>query len=75
MDHRVARLLKCELISIIELGINVVGGQILYCSQKVKGVPCYINSFKFEISAYVMELGGYDLVLGVQWLSTLGTIH
>lgn len=75
MDYRVAELLRCELVPIKELGIEVAGGQVLYYSQKVEGVPCSINNFQFTISAYVMELGGYDLVLGIQWMSTLGTIH
>ena len=42
-----------------------------FCSE----VPVIVQGVEFCINFHVLALGGYDAVLGTQWLSTLGEIQ
>lgn len=34
-----------------------------------------MQDFEFEVDMWLLPLDDYDIVLGVQWLATLGDIH
>jgi hypothetical protein len=41
--------------------------------EKFHNVKLQIQDFNLESELYTVPLGGVDVVLGVQWLQTLGT--
>lgn len=41
---------------------------------RCKNIKLKMQRYEFVVDAYVLALGGCDVVLGVQWLSALGTI-
>lgn len=48
-------------------------GQHLSCQQKCVGVPLVMQGHLFEVDLYILPICGLYIVLGMQWLRTLGT--
>lgn len=49
-------------------------GDQLINDGKGQGIKFNIQGFLFSMVLFVLELAGCDMVLGEQWLQTLGTI-
>ncbi|XP_062080683.1 uncharacterized protein LOC133785470 [Humulus lupulus] len=47
-------------------------GNSLWCSQLCKEVELILQGHKFSVDLYVLPIWGLDVVLGMQWLQTLG---
>lgn len=47
-------------------------GNSLWCSQVCSGVELSLQGHKFLIDIFVLPIWGMDVVLGMQWLQTLG---
>ena len=56
------------------LEVNVADGNIIKTLGVFHGVPVIIQGYKFVIDFNVLHLGGCAVVLGTQWLCTLGEI-
>ncbi|KAF5446347.1 hypothetical protein F2P56_031982 [Juglans regia] len=74
VDPSIAQTAKLVVDESKRLAVKVANGQIVqglgYCSNaKIK-----VQGISFYPSFYVLPLGGCDVVLGVDWLETLGTI-
>jgi hypothetical protein len=53
---------------------TVANGERIACLGVLRQAPIVIDSRPFSVDLYIMPLAGYDLVLGTQWLATLGDI-
>ncbi|XP_073153488.1 uncharacterized protein [Henckelia pumila] len=47
-------------------------GQYLWCDRMCSQVPLVLQGHEFAIDMYVLPIWGLDVVLGMQWLRTLG---
>ncbi|XP_030479163.2 uncharacterized protein LOC115696402 [Cannabis sativa] len=47
-------------------------GNSLWCSQIYMGVELSLQGHKFKVDLFVLPIWGLDVVLGMQWLQTLG---
>ncbi|WVZ87490.1 hypothetical protein U9M48_034121 [Paspalum notatum var. saurae] len=56
------------------LTATVANGERIACPGVLRQAAIVIDSRPFEVDLYIMPLAGYDLVLGTQWLATLGDI-
>ena len=56
------------------LDVKVANGTIIKTHGLCSDVLVVIQGQKFYVQLHVLSLGGCDLVLGTQWLSTLGVI-
>jgi hypothetical protein len=56
------------------LHVGVANGDQVVCTGICRVVHIFIYSEEFVIDLFVIPLEGYDMVLGVQWLRTLGLI-
>ena len=74
VQERVARFLGLPMSPASEFKVMVGNGAEIPCASMCKGVPIKLQSNSFEVDLYVMPLSGADVVLGVQWLKTLGPI-
>lgn len=52
----------------------VGNGQHLHCDQLCEAVTITIKRIQFVVDLHVLPLCGANVVLGVQWLKTLGPI-
>ena len=57
------------------LEVKVANRETIKKKGLCKDVPMFIHGQVFMIQLHVLPLGGCDLVLGTQWLSTLGVIN
>ena len=57
------------------LKVKVANGDTIKTQGLCKDVPVYLQGHIFMVQLHVLPLGGCDLVLGTQWLSTMGVIN
>jgi hypothetical protein len=53
--------------------LMVVNGKKIRNVRKCHKIKLQIQDFNLESKLYTIPLGGVDVVLGFQWLQTLGT--
>lgn len=75
IDQNVAHNLKCDLVPISPMGISVAGGEKLRCDQMCPKVEWDIQGHKFAFPVRMLKLGGYHMVLGVDWLAKLSPVE
>ncbi|PKA53356.1 RNA-directed DNA polymerase like [Apostasia shenzhenica] len=64
---------QCEVIPTQQ--ITLATGTQSSANYIVRNFKWKMQEVEFQTNALVLDLGSYDMVLGVQWLSTLGAIH
>ena len=74
LDFATVKKLRCALLRIPPLVVAVAGGTQLRCQRMCKGFTWSLLETKYVTDAYIVSLGSCDMVLEVQWLSTLGSI-
>ena len=74
VDITLAQSLKCKLDTIAPQAVTVADGNHIPCTQVCKSFQWNMSGQKFVTEAMLIPLGGCDMVLGVQWLSTLGPV-
>jgi hypothetical protein len=73
LDINVARNLKLFVYPVPNMKVMVADGKKIENVGKCHKVKLQIRDFNLESEFYTVPLGGVDVVLGVQWLQTLGT--
>ena len=56
------------------LTATVANGERVHCPGVLRRTPLHIDDLHFEVDLFVMPLAGYDLVLGTNWMATLGKL-
>jgi hypothetical protein len=54
------------------LKVKVANGQYMDCSTEVKDLEWWTNGTTFQTDMKVVPLGGYDAILGMDWLASCG---
>lgn len=57
-----------------KMGVRLGDGHRIFTKGRCSGIQLRLNDSEFSIDAYVMELRGMDIILGVVWLETLGKV-
>ena len=70
----VAKGLGCKLFPITPVTVIIVDGQEVRCAYMCQQFAWEMQGQGFVSDFLVMPLGGCEMVLGIQWLSTLGDI-
>lgn len=70
LDVNLAKELGCNIETISAQAITVADGNNIPCNQVCKGLEWTMSNNKFITEAMLIPLGGCDMVLGIQWLST-----
>ncbi|KAD4586659.1 hypothetical protein E3N88_24260 [Mikania micrantha] len=74
VQTRIAKFLNLEVEAIPPFSVLVGSGERLPCSGVAKQVVLVIQGFQVTVDFFVLPLQGWDMVLGVSWLSTLGPV-
>lgn len=74
IDSSLARRLGCKVSEVPPMIVRVADGGQLGCGRMVNGFTWKMQGKEFVTDVLLLPLGGCDLVLGVQWLSSLGPI-
>jgi hypothetical protein len=56
------------------LSARVANGARVVCPGAIRDAPITVQGETFYLDLFVMPLSGFDIVLGTQWLGTLGPI-
>ncbi|KAK8933404.1 hypothetical protein KSP39_PZI015802 [Platanthera zijinensis] len=75
VDEAAAQRLQCTLVPITPFSVAVANGKTISSSHKVDNFQWVMQGVEFISDVLVLPLGGCDVVLGIQWLITLGMVH
>ncbi|XP_057965499.1 uncharacterized protein LOC131156066 [Malania oleifera] len=54
----------------VELGVAMPAGSVIVCSKVVKDHPIEIQGRKLSASLIVLEMQGFNIILGMDWLAS-----
>ncbi|KAL4282483.1 hypothetical protein GQ457_16G010960 [Hibiscus cannabinus] len=74
VQTRMAQFLNLNIETAPSFSVLVGNGEKLPCAGVVKQVPLVIQDHKILVDFYVLPLQGWDMVLGISWLATLGSV-
>lgn len=75
LDLATAKRLGCRMFGTNPLQVAVPGGHKLVSNYECKQFQWVLQGHTYATDVMVIPLGGCDMVLGVQWLATLGNIQ
>ncbi|GJV55887.1 putative mitochondrial protein [Tanacetum coccineum] len=74
-DVNCAKRIGCRIKKTYPLQVDVPGGNKMISAFECKDLIWSLQGMEFETDAMLLLLGACEMVLGVQWLSTLGDIQ
>ncbi|XP_074265848.1 uncharacterized protein LOC141588299 [Silene latifolia] len=74
VDGGTAKLLGCQMEGIHPKTVKVADGNQILVTKICKGFSWKLQNTHFTSDLMVLPLGSCDVILGVQWLSSLGPI-
>ncbi|PKA56087.1 hypothetical protein AXF42_Ash015572 [Apostasia shenzhenica] len=74
VDPELAKATQCELEEITNFQVTLATGARYEVTQLAKEVVWKVQGHIFKADMMILPLGNYDVVLGVQWLTTLGPV-
>nr|GEZ26198.1 hypothetical protein [Tanacetum cinerariifolium] len=75
LDLHAAKIMGCNLSKTCPLQVSVANGQVMSSVFQCKNFKWTIHGQVFETDVMILPLGGCEMVLGIQWLATLGVIQ
>ena len=74
LSTNLAKKLNCPLQAVMSVKVTVANGADLHCTACCPGFTWKMQGHDFCADVYLIPLDNYDLILGTQWLATLGDI-
>ena len=71
---KVAKELNCFLYPTPECQVMLTNSWTINCSGKCHNITLTMGEYLLNIPMLSIPMGGADVVLGVQWLQSMGTI-
>jgi hypothetical protein len=71
---KIAKDLNCFIYLALEFQVMFVDGATIKCSGKCHNIKLSMGEYVLNNPMISILMGGVDVVLGVQWLQSLGTI-
>ncbi|GJR43650.1 retrovirus-related pol polyprotein from transposon 17.6 [Tanacetum coccineum] len=75
VDLKTAKSLGCKLESTTPLQVSVANGQNMMSCYECKNFQWSLKGETFTSDVMLLPLGSCEMVLGIQWLATLGDIQ
>ncbi|XP_042059609.1 uncharacterized protein LOC121804134 [Salvia splendens] len=75
LDLLLAKKLGLQLTQVNPVMVDVADGNRLECKSMCKGMHWLLRGTPFVTDVLLLPLGSCDMVLGIQWLETLGVIQ
>ena len=74
ISSRLANLLQLPIKPTTSFSVQVANGAKLTCQGMFEKVQILIQNIPFSLTVYSLPITGLDMVLGIQWLETLGSV-
>ena len=75
ISHKLVSLLGFPTQSFAGLNIRLSDGHRIWVQEKCEQIEVKLGEFSCVLSALVFELGNLGMVLGIEWLKTLGEVN
>jgi hypothetical protein len=67
--------LNCSTVPIPPVSVKIANGEFLECDRMVPQLQWWAQGHTFQTDMRVLPLGGYDAILGVDWLKQWGDMR
>jgi hypothetical protein len=74
IHHRISQETNCYIRVLNIFQIMIANGGSMKCGGRCENVCLLIGHYHLKYHMFSIEMGGCDIVLGVEWLRTLGPI-
>jgi hypothetical protein len=74
IHYKLAKSLNCFIYPAPEFQVMIANGGIINCSGKCNKINITMGEYVMNIPMISIPMGGVDVVLGIQWLQSLGTM-
>lgn len=68
LDAKLANLFNLPLTPIVHVPVTIPDGRQLFVSFKCSNYNWNMQNSQFTFTLRILELGGYDMILGVDWI-------
>nr|GEX29486.1 hypothetical protein [Tanacetum cinerariifolium] len=75
LDVQATKRLGCKMSKICPLQVSLANGQVMSSVFECKCLKWSLQGHIFETNVVILPLEGCEMVLGIQWLETSGTIQ
>jgi hypothetical protein len=74
IHHRISQETHCYIHVVKNFQIMIANGGSMKCGRRCENVHLQISAYQLKSHMFSIEMGGCDIVLGADWLRTLGPI-
>jgi hypothetical protein len=74
IHYKLAKDLNCFVYPTPEFQVMIVDGGTINCSGKCNKINLTMGEYVMNSPMIAIPMGGDDVVLGIQWLQSLGTV-
>jgi hypothetical protein len=74
INYKLAKDLNCFVFPAPEFQVMIADGGTINCSGKCHSIKLNMGEYLLDSPMISIQMGGVDVVLGVQWLQSLGTM-
>ncbi|WCJ33627.1 Transposon Tf2-6 polyprotein [Euphorbia peplus] len=74
LSRKLAEVLGIPIVKFTGMSIKLGDGHRVIISEKCRDLPISLDEFKCSVEALVFDMGNLDMVLGIEWLKTLGEV-
>ena len=74
IHQRVAEVVHCFVRAVSNFQLQIVDGGIMKCEGRCENVKLQIGDYQLKTHIFSVHMGGCNIVLGAEWLCTLGPI-
>ncbi|KAK1427816.1 hypothetical protein QVD17_16511 [Tagetes erecta] len=74
VSRRLVSALGLPSVAFHGINIKLGDGHVVFVSEQCLAIPVNVGSCTFAINALVLDTGGLDFILGMEWLQSLGEV-
>jgi hypothetical protein len=74
INYKLTKDLNCFVFLAMEFQVMIADGGTINCSRKCHSINLNTGEYLLDSPMISIKMGGVDVVLGVQWLESLGTM-
>jgi hypothetical protein len=74
IHYKLAKDLNCFVYLVPEFQVMIVDGGTINCSEKCNKINLTMGEYVMNSPMLSIPMGGVNVVLGIQWLQSLGTM-
>jgi hypothetical protein len=74
IHHQISQEVNRYIRVVNNFQIMIVNGGSMKCARRCENVQLQIGQYHLKYHIFSIDMGGYDIVLGVEWLHTVGPI-